>query len=234
MEVILRQDVQNLGKRGDVVRVKGGYARNFLIPKQMAMKVTRGARRQVEIERAAHERKLGRMRGQHEDLAGRIESLSFTVAGKASDAGKLYGSVRENEVVKLLATQDIEISRNQVILEDHIKQVGVYHIPIRFQHDLVAQVKIWVVAEGDERGVGLPEDVPDPQLFIGGRQSVDEALAHAPEILAEQTEEEGESDETNETADTEEESAGAGDKAVDAVEETDAEGGEEPEEEPSP
>jgi len=160
--------------------------------------------------------------------------LSFTVAGKASDAGKLYGSVGENEVVKLLATQGIEIGRNQVILEDHIKQVGVYHIPIRFQQDLIVQAKIWVVAEGDEHNIGLPEDVPAPQLFIGGRQSVDEALAHATEILAEETgEEEGESDETNETADTEEESAGTGDGTSGAAEKVDTEGGEEPEEEPS-
>lgn len=234
MEVILRQDVPNLGKRGDVVRVKGGYARNFLIPKQMAMKVTRGARRQVEIERAANERKLSRMRGQHEVLASRIESLSFTVAGKASDAGKLYGSVGENEVVKLLATQGIEIGRNQVILEDHIKQVGVYHIPIRFQQDLIAQAKIWVVAEGDEHDIGLPEDVPAPQLFIGGKQSVDEALAHASEMLTEEIGEEEESTEADETADTEEESAGTGDGTVGAAEEADAEDGEQTEEEPSP
>ncbi|HDR06900.1 MAG TPA: 50S ribosomal protein L9, partial [Candidatus Coatesbacteria bacterium] len=152
MEVILRQDVPNLGKRGDLVRVKRGYARNYLIPKQLAMKVTPGARKQVEIERAAHERRLARMRGQHEAIAARIESLSFTVAGKASETGKLYGSVGENEVVRLLAAKGIEIGRSQVVLEDHIKQVGVYHIPIRFQQDLMAQAKVWVVAEGDERG----------------------------------------------------------------------------------
>ena len=94
--------------------------------------------------------------------------------------------------------------------------------------------RMTIVAEGDEHDIGLPEDVPAPQLFIGGRQSVDEALAHATEILAEETgEEEGELDEADETADTEEESAGTGDGTVDAAEEADAEGGEEPEEEPS-
>jgi large subunit ribosomal protein L9 len=205
MEVILRQDVPNLGKRGDVVRVKNGYARNYLIPKQFAMKVTPGARRQVEIERAAHDRKLDRLRGQHEELVGRIESLSFTVAGKASDTGRLYGSVGENEVVKLLAARGIEIGRQQVVLEDHIKQVGVYHIPIRFQQDLVAQAKVWVVAEGDERGAGLPEDVPEPLLYIGGHLSLDEARAHAGEMLEEAAapEEEGESE--GETVEPEEE-----------------------------
>jgi large subunit ribosomal protein L9 len=186
MEVILRQDVTYLGKRGDVVRVKNGYARNYLIPRQFAMKVTPGARKQIEIERAAHNRKLDLMRGQHEELVGRIESLSFTVAGKASDTGRLYGSVGENEVVKLLAAKGFEIGRHQVILEDHIKQVGVYHIPIRFQQDLVAQAKVWVVAEGDEHGAGLPEDVPEPLLYIGGHQSLDEARAHAEEILVEE------------------------------------------------
>jgi large subunit ribosomal protein L9 len=186
MEVILRQDVPNLGKRGDVLRVKNGYARNYLIPRQFAMKVTSGARRQIEIERAAHNRKLDLMRGQHEELVARIESLSFTVAGKASDVGRLYGSVGENEVVKLLAAKGIEIDRHQVVLEDHIKQVGVYHIPIRFQQDLLAQAKVWVVAEGDEHGIGLPEDVPEPLLYIGGHQSLDEARAHAEEILVEE------------------------------------------------
>jgi len=186
MEVILRQDVPNLGKRGDVVRVKNGYARNYLLPRQFAMKVTPGARRQIEIERAAHNRKLDLMRGQHEELVGRIESLSFTVAGKASDTGRLYGSVGENEVVKLLAAKGFEIGRHQVILEDHIKQIGVYHIPIRFQQDLVAQAKVWVVAEGDEHGAGLPEDVPEPLLYIGGHQSLDEARAHAEEIHVEE------------------------------------------------
>jgi large subunit ribosomal protein L9 len=214
MEVILRQDVPNLGKRGDVVRVKNGYARNYLIPRQFAMKVTPGARRQIEIERAAHNRKLSQMRGQHEELVGRIESLSFTVAGKASDTGRLYGSVGENEVVKLLAAKGVEIGRHQVVLEDHIKQVGVYHIPIRFQQDLVAQAKVWVVAEGDERGAGLPEDVPEPLLYIGGHQSLDEARAHAGEILA-----------VEESAETEEPSENS-------FEEEDEEFGEEDEDEP--
>jgi large subunit ribosomal protein L9 len=215
MEVILRQDVPNLGKRGDVVRVKNGYARNYLIPKQFAMKVTPGARRQVEIERAAHDRKLDQLRGQHEELVGRIESLSFTVAGKASDTGRLYGSVGENEVVKLLAARGIEISRQQVILEDHIKQVGVYHVPIRFQQDLVAQAKVWVVAEGDEHGAGLPEDVPEPLLYIGGHLSLDEARAHAEEMLEETAApaEEGESEE-----EPSEDSAEAGEETEEAEE----------------
>ncbi len=231
MEVILRQDVPNLGKRGDVVRVKNGYARNYLIPRQFAMKVTPGARRQVEIERAAHNRKLDLMRGQHEELVGRIESLSFTVAGKASDVGRLYGSVGENEVVKLLAAKGIEIGRHQVVLEDHIKQVGVYHIPIRFQQDLLAQAKVWVVAEGDEQGAGLPEDVPEPLLYIGGHQSLDEARAHAEEILAEEepaeTEESVETEEpvvTEESVETEEPAKDSleveGEETVEADEET--------------
>jgi large subunit ribosomal protein L9 len=229
VEVILRQDVPNLGNRGDVVRVKDGYARNYLIPKRMAMKVTRGARRQVETERAAHERKLARMRGQHEELAGRIEAASFTVAGKASDSGKLYGSVGENEVVKLLAARGIDVAKAQVVLEDHIKQVGVYHIPIRFQQDLVAQAKVWVVAEGDEHGAGLPEDVPAPQLYIGGRQSVDEARAHAEEMLAEEAAEAESDSGEEETPRDEEASTEAEEESAD----TDAGGGGEAGEEPS-
>jgi len=233
MEVILRQDVPNLGKRGDVVRVKNGYARNYLIPKQFAMKVTPGARRQVEIERAAHNRKLDQLRGQHEDLVGRIESLSFTVAGKASDTGRLYGSVGENEVVKLLAAKGIEIDRHQVVLEDHIKQVGVYHIPIRFQQDLAAQAKVWVVAEGDEHGAGLPEDVPEPLLYIGGHQSVDEARAHAEELLEEATEPEEEAEPEEPSEDFPVVGAEGTDEADEGAGDADEGTGEADEEEPS-
>jgi len=181
MEVILRKNLNNLGSRGDVVTVKDGYARNYLIPRGMAMKVTKGAKRQIDIERAASDRKLHTQREMHQGLIEKIEAQSFTVAARVSDSNRLYGSVGENEIVELLAMQGIEIERNQVRLDDHIKSIGVFHVPVRFQADLVAQMKIWIVAE-DQGTQGLPEEAPEPQLFVGGNQSLSEAAAHIGEI----------------------------------------------------
>ncbi|MBD3372034.1 MAG: 50S ribosomal protein L9 [Candidatus Coatesbacteria bacterium] len=186
MEIILRTDVPNLGRQGDIVTVKPGYARNYLIPKSLAMPVTKGARRQIEFERAALDRKLATQRDLHQALADKIDEKSFTVAAKAGDTGRLYGSVSENEIVTLLdEVCDIQIERNQVRLDDNIKQVGVYHVPIRFQEGIEPQIKLWVVPEGEE-AVGLPEDAPRPQLFVGGHQSLDVAKAHAEELLSEE------------------------------------------------
>lgn len=188
MEIILRKDVPNLGRQGDIVTVKPGYARNYLIPKSLAMPLTRGARRQIEFERAAVERKLATQREQHQALADKIDEVSFTVAAKAGDTGRLYGSVGENEIVALLdKVVDIKIERNQVRLDDHIKQVGVYHVPIRFQPGIEPRIKLWVVPEGEE-AIGLPEGAPSPQLYVGGHQSLDVARAHAEELLAEAVE----------------------------------------------
>lgn len=183
MEVILRKDVPNLGNQGDIITVKPGYARNYLIPQQFAMPLTKGARRQIEAERAARRRRLQARRDEHQALADTIDDKSFTVAAKAGETGRLYGSVGENEIVELLDTvMGLKIERAMVKLDDHIKQVGVYHVPIRFQEGIEPQIKLWVVPEGEE-AVGLPEDAPAPQLFVGGTQSLDVAKAHARELV---------------------------------------------------
>ncbi|MCD4733580.1 50S ribosomal protein L9 [bacterium] len=201
MEVILRKNLNNLGSRGDVVTVKDGYARNYLIPRGMAMKVTKGAKRQIDIERAASDRKLLTQRELHKGLIAKIEGQSFTVAARVSDSNRLYGSVGENEVVELLGMQGIEIERSQVRLDDHIKSIGVFNVPVRFQADLIAQMKIWIVAE-DQGTQGLPEEAPEPQLFVGGSQSLSEAAAHVGEIesIPEEEDEEA-SEEVPESAD---------------------------------
>jgi len=203
MEVILRKNLNNLGSRGDVITVKDGYARNYLIPRGMAMKVTKGAKRQIDIERAASDRKLLTQRELHEGLIAKIEGQSFTVAARVSDSNRLYGSVGENEVVELLGMQGIEIERSQVRLDDHIKSIGVFHVPVRFQADLIAQMKIWIVAE-DQGTQGLPEEAPEPQLFVGGSQSLSEAAAHVGEIESipeEEDEEVSDSEEAPESVD---------------------------------
>ncbi len=202
MEVILRKDLNNLGSRGDVVTVKNGYARNYLIPRGMAMRVTKGAKRQIDFERAANDRKLSTLRELHAGLISKIEGQSFTVAARVSDSNRLYGSVGENEVIKLLAMKDIEVERSQVRLDDHIKSIGVFHVPIRFQADLVAQMKIWIVAE-DQGTQGLPEEAPEPQIFVGGSQSLHEAASKADEVevIPEEEDEVSDSEEAAESTD---------------------------------
>ena len=161
MKIILTRDVPNLGQAGDARDVTAGYARNYLIPKGLAAKVTPASLQRVEaLKKKLRQEELERM-GMLRELAARLDSLSLTIHSKASEEGHLFGSVTANMIHAALAAEGVEIDPRTIRLEEHIKNVGVYTVPIHFHPEIQAKLRVWVVeerAEGEAQPGGPVED----------------------------------------------------------------------------
>ena len=147
MEVILREDIDKLGNRGEVVKVAPGYARNFLIPKRLAVAATDSNKKIVEQERQAHLRKEAKLKGEAEDLSKMLTGVSVTIAQKAGENDQLFGSVTSKDVADALAAKNYTIDRRKVQLDEPIKQLGEYKVPVRLHKDVTAEVTVVVVKE---------------------------------------------------------------------------------------
>jgi large subunit ribosomal protein L9 len=145
MEVILRQDVEKLGSRGQMVKVASGYARNFLLPNKIAVAATDANRKIVEQERQAHVRKEAKQKGEAEDLAKLVNGVSLTIVQKAGENDQLFGSVTSKDIVEALAAQNFEIDRRKIHLDEPIKQLGDYKIPVRLHKDVTAEIEVHVI-----------------------------------------------------------------------------------------
>src|ERR1700761_1366618 len=129
MEVILREDIDNLGSRGQVVKVAPGYARNFLLPKRLAVAATESNKKIVEQERQAHLRKEARFKGEAEDLGKLLNGVTVTISQKAGENDQLFGSVTSKDVADALAAKNYTIDRRKITLEEPIRQLGEYKVP---------------------------------------------------------------------------------------------------------
>lgn len=147
VEVILRKDVADLGNAGELVSVKPGYARNYLIPQGLALLATEGNRRRFEEERQQIEHAAERERERARELAIRIEGRSLTFTVRAGEEGRLFGSVTAADIAEALEGEGVEIDRRTVRLQEPIKELGVYTVPVRLHSDIEPEIKVWVVAE---------------------------------------------------------------------------------------
>jgi large subunit ribosomal protein L9 len=147
MEVILKQKIQGLGDRGDVVKVKEGYARNFLFPKRLALLSTPSQRRVLEEESRLHVVRDDKFKQNVQAVAEKMKGLSCTIVVQAGEEDKLYGSVTGNDIAKAISDQGFAIEHKQVILEEPIKKLGVYSVSVRLHREVEVPVKIWVVKE---------------------------------------------------------------------------------------
>jgi len=148
MEIILREDVENLGKCGEVTIVKDGYARNFLIPKGMAVRATKASKRVIEEENQQHKMRARKMKRNLEGTAKKMKGISCTITVQASEEDKLYGSVTANDIAEAITKQgEVKVDHKQVILEEPIKILGVYTVTIRLHKEVEVPVKVWVVKE---------------------------------------------------------------------------------------
>jgi large subunit ribosomal protein L9 len=147
MEVILREHVEHLGRRGDVVKVAAGYARNYLLPQKLALTVTDSNRKQIERERKIVEAHEAEERQTSEALAERIGHVELVIARRVGETEALYGSVTTADIAEALGAKGLEIERRRVHLDEPIKQLGEYTIPIRLHRDVTAHVKLAVVKE---------------------------------------------------------------------------------------
>ena len=147
MEVILREDVEKLGARGQLVKVAPGYARNFLLPKRLAVPATDANKKIVEQERQAHLRREAKLVADAGDLGKLLENVSITIAQKAGENDQLFGSVTSKDIAESLEKQGYTIDRRKVILEEPIKTLGDFTIPLRLHREVTAEISLHVVKE---------------------------------------------------------------------------------------
>jgi large subunit ribosomal protein L9 len=148
MELILRDDVEKLGRRGDIVKVKDGYARNFLLPRGLGMPVTAANKAMIDKERKAHEARLAKEKAEFESLAGRIAGLRFVAPRKVGESDLLYGSVTAADIAEFLKGKGIEIDKRKVQLDEPIKHLGEHEVKIKLHPEVLATIKLLVTKEG--------------------------------------------------------------------------------------
>ena len=150
MELLLKQNVEHLGRTGDVVDVKPGYARNYLLPRGMAVLVTKSNIAEVERARAqAIAEEEARVAGLKE-MGNKLADVSVTIEGKANEDGHLFGSVNASQIAAALREKDIAVDDKMVRLENPLKEIGVYDVTIHLHADVEAPIKVWVVQQKPE------------------------------------------------------------------------------------
>jgi large subunit ribosomal protein L9 len=150
MKIILKEDLESLGKCGEVIQVKDGYARNYLFPKNLAIPATKGNLSSIEeITRQKKFRDEKKKKGE-EKLKYDLEKISITAEVKVGEEDRVFGSVTSQDIAELLKEQGFEIDKRRIDLEEPIKALGVYTVPVKIHGDVVANLKLWVVKQGEE------------------------------------------------------------------------------------
>ncbi len=149
MKILLKQNIDRVGRMGEVVDVAGGYARNFLIPRDLAVGVTRGRIKEIEEQQKVLEVKAARQREQVEELAGKMRSKRIVLKARCSATGKLFGSITNRQLAREIAEQTgEEVDRHKIIVDEHIKSVGNHHASIKLHPDVVLDLEFEVEGEG--------------------------------------------------------------------------------------
>ncbi len=160
MEVILREHVDNLGNRGEIVKVADGYARNYLLPRKLALLATEGNKKHVERERKIMETKEADQRGAAQAIASRLENLPVVIARRVGDTEQLYGSVTAGDIADFLKAKGFEIDRRKLILPEPIKVIGEHTVPLKLHREVTVPLKVRVVKEGAKEPVAAPAPAP--------------------------------------------------------------------------
>ena len=147
MEVILREHVDTLGRRGDVVKVAAGYARNYLLPRKLALPVTEASKRQIAREREKAEMRDAEERAGAEALAQRVAGLDISIARRIGENKTMYGSVTSADIAQALAAKGFEVDKRKITLPDPIKALGEHTVAVKVHRDVTAEVKVKVVPE---------------------------------------------------------------------------------------
>lgn len=158
MKVILRQDVEKVGRRGDVVNVAPGYGRNFLIPRKLALEVTPSNVKMIAIERAALKKKTEAERKTFQSLIGKLNDVTLTFARRAGEKDVIFGSVSAQDIKEALDGLGFEVDKRKIVLDEPIKRLGNFSVPVKIYHEDRAEVKV-VVARAEE---------PDDKAVPGG------------------------------------------------------------------
>jgi len=147
MKLILRKDSSTLGRVGEVISVKDGFARNYLIPRGIAYEATDGNLRQLDEERKQQSRRVDKERTQAEALASHLEKTSVTIKMKVGEEDKLFGSVTAQMIAESLAEKEIVLDKRHIELEEPLKALGIYDVPVKLAGGVTGKVKVWIVRE---------------------------------------------------------------------------------------
>ncbi len=147
MEVILREHVDNLGRRGDIVKVAEGYARNYLLPRKLALAVTNNNKRQIDREKKLAEARDAEERSQADAIAQRLSQLDIEIARRVGENDTLYGSVTSADIAHALQAKGFEVDKRKIQLHDPLKALGETSVPVKIHRDVTAHVKVKVVPE---------------------------------------------------------------------------------------
>ncbi|CAN5863095.1 50S ribosomal protein L9 [soil metagenome] len=147
MEIILRQAVESLGHPGDVVTVKNGYARNYLLPRGFAFEATPGNLKRINAERSRLVAAENERRDGASDLAKKLEEVQLTFSARVGEEGKLFGSVTSSDIAEQLAAQGFNIEKRLIDLHEPIKALGVYRVPVKLHADVKPEIRVWVIKQ---------------------------------------------------------------------------------------
>jgi len=162
MEVILKEDVLHLGNRGDLVKVADGYARNFLLPRKLALQATQANKAVVEQMKSAAARRYASEKALAEELAAKLAPVEIEFTRKSSEAGHLFGSVTSSDIAAVLDAQGFEIDRRKINLDEPLKSIGEFSVAIKLYREVTAHVKVKVLAEASEEAPAAEASVAEP------------------------------------------------------------------------
>jgi len=147
MEVILREHVDNLGKRGEIVKVADGFARNYLLPRKLALPATEGNRKHVERERKIMETREAQEKAGAEAIATRLATVDIAITRRVGDTEQLYGSVTAADIVEFLKSKGFDVDRRKLILPEPLKALGEFDVPLKLHREVTVPLKVKVVKE---------------------------------------------------------------------------------------
>ncbi|NIO48811.1 MAG: 50S ribosomal protein L9 [Candidatus Aminicenantes bacterium] len=195
MRIILKKDVENLGSKGDIVDVAPGYGRNYLIPKELALEVTSSNMKMIEIERQALKKKLEKERLSFEGLIQDLNKVALSFERKAGEKDMIFGSVSSSDIKDALHELGFEIDKKKILLEEPIKRLGNYSVPIKIFQEEKAEIKVEVIKPGAEMGEAKKEEeVPEEKMeeVAEGREEPEEEKKKGEEVPEEKKEEQEE------------------------------------------
>ncbi len=147
MKIILREDVDKLGRIGDTINVKDGYARNYLLPRELAYQATAGAMKRLEFEKRQIDKRIEKAKGVAEELAVKIADVQVSIQMKVGEEGKLYGSVTQQMIATELVNRGFDVDKRHIIIEDPIRTLGIFDVKVRLHPEVIPQLKVWVISE---------------------------------------------------------------------------------------
>ena len=188
MKIILRDNIENLGKKGDIVNVAAGYGRNYLIPKKMALEITPTNSKMIEIEQRALRKGLEKEMETYQTLIEQLNEVSLTFERKAGDKDSIFGSVSSTDIKDALSNLNFDIEKKKILLHDPIKKLGNYKVPIKIFHDQIAEISLEVNREGTPDPKAAPPKVKKDEAAAEGevpeaappKVKKDEAAVEAP------------------------------------------------------